>query len=449
MANSRLEIDLSAIERNLAVVRRVIDAAKPGRVQVCGVIKQDAYGLGAARVAKKLASAGIDTLAVYSLDEARALADVPIRTPLMVLSPVSLIERNDPLYRLLVGGRLHMVLHSEQQAMDLSTLGVRIGVQFPVHVQVDTGMSRGGCLPDEAARLVELATSPGAAGRLRLAGVMTHFSSPAHDESFTKEQARLFRSWIDRIKPLLSRANERGYPPCLVHAANTAATFRSASLHATMVRVGQGLYGYGPEALPIGEDSGVEFTGQAMRLEHAMRWVSRIAHVQDIPAGWPVGYGRTWHAKRPSRIALVPVGYAQGYPIGLSSRGHVRLTGVLWDRPRTSAPEDLIAPRETDHGAFAPVVGRVSMDQITIDVTDAPPEAARVGAEVELVGRRLEWRNSLPRLAALAGTIPHQFLCGITGGVERAYVLSGVESEPTLGQGPAAVALAERLRAAV
>ena len=413
MTTSRLEIDLGAVDRNVAILRQMLDTGGAGKVRLCGVIKQDAYAMGAARIAKRLESVGADLLSVYSLDEARALADLPIETPILVLMPVHQMERADALYRLASRSRLHLVVHNLAQAGDLASLATRMGVTLSCHVQLDTGLSRGGCLGEEAERIVETIVN---ATRLRLAGVMTHFSSPAADSEFTDEQARRFRLWIERIKPLLARAAERGHGHCAVHAANTAALLRSASLHGTMVRVGQGLYGYGLDDMAA---PGVQFARQASSLEPAVRWVSRIAHVQNVPAGWPVGYGKTFVTRRPSRIALVPTGYAAGLPISLGNVGSVGLTGRPWLRVPVSdasgADGDVV---------FAPIVGRVSMDQITVDVTDLPERFGAVNAEVELVGRTRGAPNHLPTLARTAGTITHELLSRIGSCVERHYLAS-------------------------
>lgn len=430
MTTSRLEINLAAIDHNVGVIRSVIAGAEgvahASKVQLCAIVKQDAYGLGAVRIAKRLASSGVDLLAVYCLVEARQLADAPIRTPILILMPVEGMERNDPLYRLAAAGRLQLTLHSMKQAQSLIASATSLGVTFPVHVQVDTGMCRGGCLPEEAEKLVALATTT---PRLRLAGLMTHFSSPGSDESFTKEQARLFRSWIDRVKPSLAQAMAKGQPPCVVHAANTAATFRSDSLHATMVRVGQGLLGFGET--DFGADHTAQFAEQIKTLRPAVRWLSRIVHIHDVPAGWPVGYERTFVTQRPSRIAVVPAGYADGYPVALSNKGKVRLTGLHWDRPRTQEPMASLIPEPTA-SAWVPVVGRVSMDQITIDVTDAPPELSGLGMEVEIIGSEPGMPNHLATLAKQAGTITHELLCRLSPALERLYLFSGQGEEAAI-----------------
>ena len=425
---SRLAIDLSAVEHNLRLIRlatAVPSSAAPGaaaagspagnlgKTQICAVIKQDAYGMGAGRLARKLAQCGVDLLAVYSLDEARALVDLPIKSPVLVLMPVTGIDRSDPLFRLTVAGRLHVVLHSLEHATELSSFCSRLGVQLPVHVQVDSGMSRGGSLPEAAAEIVRFAA---ASNRLRLTGLMTHFSSPGNDEAFTREQARVFRSLIDNVKPTLMELARKGAPPVVVHAANTAATFRSSSLHATMVRVGQGLYGFGSGDLA--SNPAPEFGDLAGQLRHAVRWLAPIVHTETIPTGWPVGYNRTWHARRPSRIAIIPVGYAGGYPLTLGNRAVVRLTGRMYPKVGdTSTAADAAS-------VWVPVVGRVSMDQITIDVTEAPEALVRSGMEVELIGTDPSKPNAMPKLAAEAETITHALLCGIAPSVERTYTVS-------------------------
>ncbi|CAN5838132.1 alanine racemase [soil metagenome] len=441
MTTSRLEINLAAIDHNVAAIRAVLARPNPGQstpVQICGIVKQDAYGLGALRIARRLSSLNVELLAVYCVVEARQLAEAHIATPILILMPVDGFERSDPLYRVAVTGRLHLVLHSERQAQLLISAATRLGVTFPVHIQVDTGMSRGGCLPDEAERLVKLATTH---PRLRLAGLMTHFSSPGSDEPFTREQARQFRAWIERVKPLLAAAVARGQQPCVVHAANTAATFRAGSFHATMVRVGQGLLGYGEEAFTNPADA--EFARELTSLKPALRWMSRIVHVQEIPAGWPVGYGRTWTSTRPSRIAIVPVGYADGFPVALSNQAKVRLTGQAWDRSRTREPMASHEPAPTA-SSWVPVVGRVSMDQITLDITDAPADLAQVGMEVEVIGATPGMPNHLPVLAEQAHSITHELMCRLSPALERQYLFTHEgEAKPVVVARPLSLHLHE------
>lgn len=455
MATSRLEIDLSAVDRNLALIRGVT-AGGGGRVATCAVLKQDGYGLGAARLAKRLVGAGVEMLAVYTPDEARLVADAVGTVPILILMPVGQIDRMDPLYRHLTNGRIHLVLHSPDQLAQLADMSSRIGATVPMHVQVDTGLSRGGVMPDAAHALVQKVV---ATPRARLAGIMTHFASPCCDPEFTREQARLFRDFVEKLKPVLkaavaaaagSRTGASVVAPneLMLHAANSCAMFRAHSYHGTMVRVGQALLGYALEDAP--RDQVFEFGEPALRLEPCVRWTSTIAHVAEIPSGWPVGYGSTWRAPwrsdgRKTRIAIVPVGYADGYPRSLGGRGSggpgwVALTGRAWDKRVGGGESDgdshgHAAASDTGRGGelgpsrtiFAPVVGRVSMDQITVDVTDVPDDYLRGvgladgGPEVELYGRDRGQPNFVSTLAAHAGTITHDLLTRVGARVERAY----------------------------
>jgi alanine racemase len=499
VATSRLEIDLSAIEHNLGVIRRVLRAGAGGRsapvigptepphatapsshqtigavgggahggAGICAVIKQDAYGMGAVRIAKRLAASGVDMLAVYTPDEGRAVAEAVPSTPIIVLMPTRAIDRMDPLYRHASTGRIHLVVHDLDQLNSLTDMASRLGVSMPIHVQVDTGLARGGACPEHARTIVERAA---AHGRMRLAGLMTHFASPATDEAFTREQSRLFREFIAGVKPMLrdAVAGGRAEGGMEVHAANSAATFRSAKFHGTMVRVGQALLGYciedAPHATPSPTGAQMpawDFLEQAKELQPAARWTSSIVHIQQIPAGWPVGYGSTWRAPRTTRIALVPVGYADGFARSLGGGfgvGWIGLTGRPWERLGGAERDDMgdaipAAGRATgaQSGAviYAPVVGRVSMDQITIDVTDVPERFAQVGMEVELFGRDRAGRNYLPTQATSADTITHELLTRVSPRVERIYRYPGAQAatpKPTIAGSvmPGTISIAPR-----
>jgi len=168
----------------------------------------------------------------------------------------------------------------------------------------------------------------------------------------------------------------------------------------------------------------MQFREAAARLQPAVRWTAPIVHVKEVPAGFPVGYGSTWRApargpgrSRPTRLALVPVGYADGYPRALGNVAKVGLTGRRWERSAVGGGVDESSAKQV----YAPVVGRVSMDQITVDVTDVPEEWCAVGMEVELAGRDRAAPHYLPRLAEQAGSVTHELLCRICPRVERVY----------------------------
>lgn len=447
MPSSRLEVDLGAIERNLGVIRRVVTPAPEDssrregdarRVSICAVLKQDGYGTGALRVAKRLGAAGVEMIAVYSLDEARAIAEGVPTVPILVLMPTHGIDRQDPLYRHAASGRLHLTVHGLDQFAAIHEMAGRVGAQMPLHLQVDTGISRGGAMPDEAAMLLDrIMASP----RVRLGGLMTHFASPCCDDAFTREQARTFRDFVERIRPAIKAAVDQGgravarMNEMVVHAANSCATFRSRSYHGTMVRVGQSVLGYVGDDVPRNER--FEFRSEMASLEPSVRWVSGAAHIQEIAAGWPVGYGSTWRAParadgRRTRIAIVPVGYADGFPRPLGGRGSggpgtVAFTGRSYER-RASGDAD--AAQDTGLApVYAAIVGRVSMDQITVDVTDVPEQYLKLSQrgteaclpEVEIYSREPGTKNYLPHAADCAGTITHDLLCRVSPRVERVY----------------------------
>lgn len=396
---NRLEVDLAALDHNLAVLREATRAEGSEPAKVCAVVKADAYGLGAAPVAHRLQRAGADLLAVYTPDEARHLTESGVLVPVLILSPVRTIERADPLYWSAVNGRLHFSVHDEEQVATLATATDRLGVTLQLHIEVDTGMARGGMRPDIALRAARtIAAHP----RLRLAGVYTHFIKPRADHAMTLAQHRAFGDWLEE-------AGEAIPADCLIHEANTFGAFRSRSLHRRMVRVGLGLYGYATEEMADTEN--FELLEHAERLRPCARWVSQVAHIKAIPAGQSVGYAALWTAERDSVIALIPSGYADGYPLSLSNKGHMAIEGPGGER------------------WFCPIIGRISMDQITIDATDVPERALRLGAPVEVVGRDREAPNYLSRLAHLAGTTTHEFLARLSPRLPRAHV-SAREARP-------------------
>ncbi len=407
---SRIEVDLAAVEHNVGVVRRATGLG----VALCAVLKADGYGLGAVRLAKRLAIAGIDMAAVYTPDQARALLDasLPGTIPIHVLMPVRELERADPLYRALLAGQVHLTIHDQDTFKAVSDIAQSLGLTIPVHVEVDTGMSRGGAAPAEAMALIaRVSEHP----RLKLAGVFTHCAAADSDAAQTNRQAAMFDD-------LLKRAGKAIPEGCLIHQASTFGLFRASSLHRRMVRVGHALLGYAGEE--FADPANVELLSQSKDLIPVVRWVSKIVHTKWIEPGTPVGYGCTWKAKRRTRLGLVPVGYADGYPRSLSNKARV---GV-----------------ELANGvkAFVPQVGTVSMDQITIDLTDLPETGLGVGSWVELVGNDRGSPNHLPELAKQAGTITHELLCRFGPRVPRHYIAME-ETRPDTGNAGAMFRVAQ------
>jgi alanine racemase len=375
----RATVDLSAITANTRAVKRLVGS----RCRVMAVVKADGYGLGAEWVAMAALEGGASSLAVACVDEGVELRRAGYVGPLLVMSYVPPEEAEAA-----VANRLTIVLHSARtgQALDRAarTLGLAMG-SVNVHVKVDTGLGRYGCMPNELLPLLaELSHLPS----LHVEGLMTHFAdADAPDLDFARGQLRLFNQ-------LRSEAEAHGYAFDLVHAANSAATLGLPESRLDMVRVGILLSGQLPSA---------HFEG-AIELKHALVLTASLARVFEAPEGYCVGYGRTWRAPCPSVIGLVPVGYADGYSRILSNCAQALVKGVR-----------------------CPVVGRVSMDQMTVDLTGVPDAAE--GDEVVLIGRQGNDEIDASEVAGWARTIPYEVLCGLSARVPRTYVREGVGLE--------------------
>jgi alanine racemase len=362
------EIDLGAVQRNLHRFRKAIG---PG-VAVFGVVKADAYGHGAVPVARALEPL-CNALAVSLVEEGLELRAAGIRAPILVLGAYYNRHQDDVLAQ-----RLTPVAYDLGDLERFAAAASRRGRRVDVHVKVDTGMSRLGVsvaeLPAVLARVKEL-------GGLRLAGLCTHLASAdLPDITANEDQLAAF----DRCMEL---ARRDGFTQLAHHAANSAAAIRFPRARLAAVRPGLALYG----AMPSRDVTLPE-------LEPALRLSTRIMAIHDIAVGTPVSYGGTWRATRPSRIATLPLGYADGYP------RHVRGAAVL------------VAGRRV------PVIGAVCMDMLMIDVTDVPAGeagAAAVGSVVTLIGRDGGEQITVDDIAGWAGTVNYEILCGISKRVPR------------------------------
>ncbi|MGA1056192.1 MAG: alanine racemase [Phycisphaerales bacterium] len=411
---SAIRIDLAAIDANVAAIRRMVG---PG-CRLCPIVKADAYGLGAARVARRLAPTS-SLLAVYSPEQAVALAEERVGVPSLVLMPVRSIRRGDDLETLLAGGGIHLSIHDEPQVASLAASARRLGIRIPVHVEIDTGLRRGGVECADAGSLLRSVVGQPA---LRLAGVMTHFSDSKRDPERTQAQLAAFDAVLASVE--LPET-------CLVHVSSTHALLRHRRYHRGMVRFGLAWAGYGHEDLDVaGRIEG------STDLRPAISWSSGIVHVKRIAPGDGVGYGSTWIAKRPTVVGLVPVGYADGFPV---DRGGAAGRVVL-------LPRDLRDGQRLE----APVIGAVSMDQITIDLTDAIAAAGVASSRldsvlewgVELIGTDPDSPTHLPTIAARAGMLPHELLCRLGARIPRVHIAGGAVNE----RGEPAVPIVETRR---
>ena len=286
-------IDLSALDHNLATIRGMLS---PG-VQLGAVVKADAYGLGAARIARRMA-AHVDMLVVFGLDEAEVVHAAAPATPVLALMPCHHVDAGGPMHGMLLRGLLHLTAHDAGQVARLERVAEALGVRIPLHVEVDTGLGRGGCLPAEASALV---THIRSSERLRLAGAFTHYASAGGSESATDAQRERFEAWA---------AHAPIPDGCLLHSASTFAAIRDCRFHHGMVRVGLAWTGLAFEGTRDGRSM-----GQAHTLRPMFSWRSHVMQVRTLPAGAAVGYGSRWVARVPSVVGLVPVGYADGYPL--------------------------------------------------------------------------------------------------------------------------------------
>jgi alanine racemase len=402
---SVIEVNLTALDHNMQALRRMVGPA----CGLCPIVKADAYGLGGPRVGKRLAFAGAQMLAVYTPEQAAELLNAAIGCPILVLMPVREIARVDEIYRGLTSDKVHLTVHDAGHVADLIAITERYGMSIKVHLEIDTGMSRGGCGVHEAPAVLERIA---ACRRLTIAGVFTHFANAEADIEFTNRQLKIFERF-------LSEHGHRLGPECHIHAANSFATLRHARFHKSMVRIGLAWAGYGAEWM-----AGDELLKGAADLRPIVAWRSRVVQSKHIETGTPVGYGSRWSAKRPTTLGLVPVGYADGYPMNLGARDDAPRGAVVAVFERARAGDG------HEHGGligYAPVVGAVNMDQISIDLTDliarrGGADDIGVGTIVELITPDAKAPNHLPNLARLAGTIPHEILTRMSARIRRQYI---------------------------
>lgn len=332
-----LEIDLAALAGNVRALRAL---AGPDR-QLFAVVKANAYGHGAEIVGPAALAAGADRLAVATLGEGIALRQVGVEAPILLLgyTPGWLAEE-------LLRWNLTATLFDAETAQEWSAAAIAQGSRIPVHVKVDTGMHRLGIAPEEGLAFCQrLAELPG----LTAEGVYTHFSTA--DEA----DLRYARLQLQRFTQLLAGLKEAGLRPPLAHAANSAAILRLPESRLDGVRAGIALYGLHPSP-------DVPLPGA---FRPVLAWKARIAQVKPLAAGEPVSYGNSWVAPRPAIIAVLPVGYADGFPRAPRHWGSVLV-----------------------HGGPAPIVGRVCMDMTIVDVTGlvAGGLAVRAGDVAQLIG---------------------------------------------------------------
>ncbi len=362
------EINVAALRRNLRQVRALVGPA----VDILAVVKANGYGHGAVAAARAFVAEGAAALGVATVEEGAELRGAGLQGPILVLGGTLPGQEDDVLE------------HGMTPAIwDLATaraLGARAtasGRLVSVHLKIDTGMGRVGVLPDAVSAF---GRELGAMAGIRVDGVFSHFAC-AEDVSgpAVARQLALFAEAVEQLARV-------GVQPPRRHLANSAAVMTLPLAHQSLVRPGIMLYGVPPDPA----------LAACAALEPGMRFRTAVIQDKRVPAGTPVSYGQTFRTERPSILATIAVGYADGYPRALSNRGQVLV-----------------------RGRRAPVVGRVCMDLTVVDVTEI--DGARAGDEVVLWGRQGDAEITCSEVAAWAGTIPYELLTRVGARVPRVY----------------------------
>ncbi len=381
-----LEISRSRLAHNIKVLRRRI-----GPAGICATVKAEAYGHGLREICELLPDNGVQWACVYSLREAQSVATWgQKKLKVLALAPWKVGETEPellgaslddwvPQIRVTVSGDDYLLL---LDMLAETKYGYRNGhPPISVHVQIDTGLTRGGA---DAGALAELAGSIQVHQGLRLEGLFMHLSHgdvPGHES--IDQQIDAFLTAALPVKEKL--------PELLLHAQNSGGAWhcsRKLSRHFDMVRIGIAMYGLQPSA-----------ENPIAHLKPVARLVAPILHIHRRPAGTGVGYGHTFITTRPSVLAVVPVGYADGYPRAMSNRGIVQIDGNS-----------------------APVAGRVSMDQIVVDVTDLPADSVQNGRQVTVISNDPAAPNCIDAIAAACGTIGYEIATGLGQRLARRVV---------------------------
>lgn len=366
------EIDLDAFEHNIRQIRRCI-GDKP---MLCGVVKADGYGHGAVMLAKTMESLGVDWLAVSCIDEALELRKNGIRLPVLILGAAE-----EERYGEMIENHITPTIFTYKAAAHLNEVLEAYPDMWPfnIHIKVDTGMSRIGFYPDEASvgEIVKIA----GLSHIKIQGLFTHFAcADMADSEPTKKQLEKYR-WIAEA------LEKKGIHIPVKHCANSAGIMAYDEAYFDMVRAGIIIYGLYPSE---------EMDRQALALCPVMSLKSHITYIKEVPENTGISYGSTYVTDKRTRIATVPVGYADGYPRSLSGRGRVLI-----------------------RGQYAPIVGRVCMDQMMVDITGL--DGICEGDTVTLAGSDGDRCIPVEEPAQKAGSFNYEFVCSVSRRVPRVY----------------------------
>ncbi len=367
------DIDLDIISDNVDALMKLT----PEGTGAVAVVKADGYGHGDVAVAKAVYPK-VCMYAVATLDEAVNLRENGIDKPILILGFVNVDE-----YETLVRNKVTATVFDYETAAELDEVAGRLGMKALCHIKADTGMRRIGLEPDESG--ADIVRKIKKLGDLDVQGIFTHFAtSDEADKTKSERQLHKFNAFVDMLK------NE-GITFQYVHCANSAAVIDMPDTYKDMVRLGIAMYGMYPST---------DIDMERVKLKPALKLMSHVTYVKKVPEGEEISYGGTFVTKRPSIIATVAVGYGDGYPRALSSKGYVLINGKK-----------------------APIVGRVCMDQMMVDVTDI--EGVGRDSIVTLIGRDGDEEITVEEIAALAGTFNYEFVCNLNKRIPRNYFKSG------------------------
>jgi len=361
--NTYAEISLEAIKHNIGEIRKLLS----DRTQFMAVVKANAYGHGSPAISRAAIEAGADYLAVANLKEALELRDAGLTHPILILteSPTSVMDE-------ILQYQLTQTVYSYSEAKALSDEALKRKKIARVHVKVDTGMGRVGVVPSEAPALISKISS---LPNLVIEGLFTHFAKAEElEDTYTQEQFARFKALLPRFENIP-----------LKHAANSAGTLFHPETHLDMVRLGLLMYGLFPP------HSG----RRLLNLKPALSFKSRVVYLKRVPAGTPLSYGGIYSTQKETTVVTLPVGYADGFSRRLSNRGKVLINGKRY-----------------------PVVGRVTMDMILVEVGD---DMVQMGDEAVLIGSQGIESITADEMAALDDTISYEVICGIGKRVPRIY----------------------------
>lgn len=363
---TRVVVHLDRLARNLRLLQELV-----GDRAVWPIIKADAYGHGARIVARHLAASGYRTVGVADLEEAVALVDAGVGATIVVLS-AALPEHSEAL----VAYGCEPVVCTLEMVESLARAAARAGRRVSVHLKVDTGMGRIGVRPDQVPAFLERCRELPA---VRVRGLMSHFPRAEEaDKRFSRRQIEEFRRVVEAT---------RGYPIEVRHMANSAAVFDLPESHLDAVRPGIAMYGLRPSAAIAHP--------RARDLEPVLEWKTCVTFLKEVPAGVGLSYGHAFRTRRPSLVATVPAGYADGLRRNLSNGMDVLVRGVR-----------------------CPQVGNITMDMSLVDVTALRGRVA-LGDEVVLIGRQGDEEVTADELAAKLGTINYEIVSAISHRVPR------------------------------